>query len=917
MRSSTWKTILAFLPIALFPACGGGGGGGQSGPVQPDPSQSSFTADTSFGTLADGLSTVALEALLADRNGNALAGIPVEFRASGYGNQLVQPSVTDADGRAFGTLASTASEAKLVRAVARPGTADESEVGTLTTTFVEVLPDAYYVRQGGSDANTGASPLDAWQTIDFALTQVGAGDTLFVGAGTYPPFELTNVATAARPLRLRADREGRFTGDVGEVVVDAGGTQYGVLVNGAEYVSLEGFSIRGAQPAAAEASAGVLFAVALNEHVSIVDNSIYENERGVQVQAARGLVLENNRISRNDGDGIALGLTAGSAMIHNLVYANGGAGLALDGVSTDLVVALSTFYRNTGDQICERSSGSTGSLSDNVLSEGGADALALDPNTSLTPSHNMSWANTGQEVQLNPDPGAVVADPLFLDPAGEDGLLGGLGARDDDFRVEPGSPALDAGDRPANQLALTYGGPAATMVSRADDVRDGEAPDGATVNLGFHYPGPLDAFTSLEPGGTRLAYTLPGQATLRTALRAADQSWSASMRAQDLNSDVAWVVHRASQDGPEEFSATLADTGARTELRVRRWNGRRWSEDMQAPLVSNIDPANAGERGFDLELEDVSGDALLVYSNDDANPLFRTFSNGAWSQDAPVFPAALGTGSVLWVELVPRAGSDDVALVALDDDQNLTAAVWDGASWKHHALLATQVVALRKFQAFDAAWESLSGELLVAWGFSVFAEQAMISTLDPLSGTWTGGMHPSSEAIGAVVRLASDPTSDRIAAAFGEGDQDDDVSVSIWNGSGFENTAEVTLQGVFGQQSIDIAWIGDTGYAYALWRDQGQGGTLMSARFRDAWKIQPELAPAGVGACIQTEITDGPSGDASQVVLLDATGSLFGFDVTWNGDGLDWTLQNSGLPLATGMDMMRTTRTFSCDLRRP
>ena len=921
--------MLALTALLLVPACGGGGGGGKRGGGAPDPDAnlSSFTVDHVFGVVADGVSAVLLETILVDTAGVPMAGVEVEYRVSGLGNDLLQGSVTDATGRVAGTLSSTASEVKTVRAIVRPGTADELELGSRSVTFVEHLPSTYYVRSSGSDANAGDSPLAAWRTLSHALSVLAPGDTLFVGAGTYAPVTIGTVATEDAPLVIRADRTGAFTGDAGDVVIDAGGTDWGVRIDGAFFVRLRGFSIRGAQPLQSRRGGGVFFDTVLNEHVSIQDCDVYENERGVDVGVARGLVLENNRISRNDGDGVVLGLTAGCLFLHNLVYGNGGAGLALEDVSLDLTVALSTFYRNSGDHFSERSSGSTGTIAYNVLSEGGADALGFSASTQLQPTYNLSWANAGIEVQRSgPDPDSIVDDPLFSNPFGPDQVLGGVGAADDDFRFLQGSAAFDAGDSRADELFLAHGGPVSRLTNRLDGLRDGEAPDGDYLNLGFHYPAPLDPYASLEEGGARVAWVLPGQVTLRTSRRDAAGDYAAPVRAQDANTEVKWVVHAVSPRAPVEFTAVLSDTGTRTDLAVRRWSGRLWSEDVDAPIASAIRSGNSGERGFDLELEGLSGDALLVRSNDGANPVYRTFSRGSggsggrWSQDAPVFSPALGTGTVLWVELVRQPGTDRIALVTLDDAQNLTAAIWDGDAWTNQVLLATQVVETREFQAFDAAWETLSGELLVVWGFSIFAEQARFATLDPAApggGTWQFGLHPSSEAIGAQVELASDPTSDRIAAAFGEGDMDDDVTVAIWDGTTFVHTAEVALQGVFGQHSIDVGWVGETGHAFVLWRDQGQGGDFMTARFRDSWRIEAEKALPGVGACIQTEIRGVPGTNTAEVVLLDAAGSLFSCEVSWGGTWTDWRLRNGGLPIDSGLDMMRRTKSFAFDLRRP
>ena len=132
--------------LVLAGCSGGGGGGGSAPPV--DPVQSSFTASVLFGTPADGLSVVELTATVADVNGNPVPGALVQLDATGYGNVLVQPGVTDANGVAVGTLATTVAEKKTIDALVNPGP-DEVDLGFVTSEFVNLLANTYYVRESG------------------------------------------------------------------------------------------------------------------------------------------------------------------------------------------------------------------------------------------------------------------------------------------------------------------------------------------------------------------------------------------------------------------------------------------------------------------------------------------------------------------------------------------------------------------------------------------------------------------------------------------------------------------------------------------------------------------------------------------------------------------------------------------------
>ena len=60
------------------------------------------------------------------------------------------------------------------------------------------------------------------------------------------------------------------------------------------------------------------------------------------------------------------GLLQGTTVVVVLLL---GGGATLDAASSNLLVALNTFYGNTSDQVFERVVGSTGELVDNILSD--------------------------------------------------------------------------------------------------------------------------------------------------------------------------------------------------------------------------------------------------------------------------------------------------------------------------------------------------------------------------------------------------------------------------------------------------------------------------------------------------------------------------------------------------------------------
>jgi hypothetical protein len=64
----------------------------------------------------------------------------------------------------------------------------------------------YYVSPSGNNANVG-SLANPWQTLAFAASQLVAGDTLYLRAGTYLRLDDSHfaaVGTSGNPIRLQA-----------------------------------------------------------------------------------------------------------------------------------------------------------------------------------------------------------------------------------------------------------------------------------------------------------------------------------------------------------------------------------------------------------------------------------------------------------------------------------------------------------------------------------------------------------------------------------------------------------------------------------------------------------------------------------------------------------------------------------------
>ena len=226
------------------------------------------------------------------------------------------------------------------------------------------------------------------------------------------------------------------------------------------------------------------------------DNVVFDNIRGIQAFDATAI---NNRVYHNDLVGISgdfaarvegntvysngVGIWGNSftgRIANNLVYANANDGIWL-GSGTGGRVEGNTIYQDgTGDAV-QVGGGhpeffvttfpvSNAFFANNIfhVAQGYALNVAPDSGTGFTSDHNdYSLSGTGKLgrwedhdftsrtdwfFELGMDAHSIAVDPQFIDIDGPDNILGydtgtsidrGL---DDNFRVMPGSPTIDAGD---------------------------------------------------------------------------------------------------------------------------------------------------------------------------------------------------------------------------------------------------------------------------------------------------------------------------------------------------------------------------------------------------------------------------------------------------------------------------------------
>lgn len=456
--------------------------------------------------------------------------------------------------------------------------------------------------------------------------------------------------------------------------------------------------------------------------------------------------------------------------------------------------------------------------------------------------------------------------------------------------------------------ATIEGGETVEPPPDADAIKETATPDISQLDQASLDGQPAEVWARLVYGasgsGELIARTWKGQSV----------SWGTPEPIHDTDG-VMWVVNRFTPGtSPEEVLAVLSAGATRTTLDLLRLDGSTWNVDWSASQSAAVE--NAGMQSFDMESESVSGDLLVVFADNSQTPVFRTRKAGSWSAETSL-PLNAGTASqpdlnsgvVLWVELIARPGSDEMTLLYADDNHDLVALTWDGADWDPASakILETELKTnpfslLVNNRAFDGAYEAQSGDLLVAWGIndtllvhaSRQADSSSWST--PTSFSLVGGMLE-------LVQLAGQPGTNTIAAlCLDLGAGTERLGLAMWDGDQWIHAGEHDSQIIDvndnapGDVGGDVAWLGTTGTAVAIYPDE-QSGTLdwFTGTESGGWIQQSPIPVNGKGFTESVQLLSIPGEDRVLAVVSDHKSQIF--SLSFNGSL--WTATNGGFPVGT------------------
>ncbi len=366
----------------------------------------------------------------------------------------------------------------------------------------------------------------------------------------------------------------------------------------------------------------------------------------------------------------------------------------------------------------------------------------------------------------------------------------------------------------------------------------------------------------------------------------------------------AFMVDRAAPTRNEHMAGYVTTAGV---LYIFKWDGTSWIEvtNTAAPTGWGIGsrPTVGGNgvngRRFDIAYENTSGNAMVVYSTNVTTSggtklAYRTWNGttSTWSAATNITTARSNqVAAMTWVKLKanPTAGSNMIAVTAQDtgtatgNNSILTSLIWNGTSWGNepataHATNMTSTITTPAVQndAFDMAFESVTGDLVLVWTTSAANQYRTFAVGTSTWGTVTA-MQGTYRALPGQMTVAADPQSDQIMAIYNSGTA---VYGNIWNGTAWGTQATLTnfanneQTAAINKRSVTGEWLvaGGTSYGVALWGHATAGSIGYNYWNGTAWGTAANWA-AGTGAAANWIDTDVDQYGQDTLMLTISTGA--------------------------------------------
>lgn len=330
-----------------------------------------------------------------------------------------------------------------------------------------------------------------------------------------------------------------------------------------------------------------------------------------------------------------------------------------------------------------------------------------------------------------------------------------------------------------------------------------------------------------------MAYVTEGATSYPQYSRWTGSSWGAVASTSPTSGEIRHMALKAAPTRDELMLVTLGHTG-RVEAQV--YSGGGWGS---ATLLNVMNDANGSRdtqslyRGFDVEYESASGDAIVVTGDGSADPNYHVWDGDSWSLgnniDIPT------TGRPNWIEMaapLATTTNDALAMIVLDANTDVVGRRWTGSAWDAMGTTSAWDVtaALATEKAIDVAFETGTGDILFIWGDVTSTDQYYLTYSGGALSNITLLDNAQAGAVNNWMRLASNPTAganvNQILYASLDGGSD--LNTFMWSGSAWSavHTEHTAAAETNTSQAFDIAFETHSSNPDDAWLVYGDGNTV-------------------------------------------------------------------------------------------
>ena len=307
-----------------------------------------------------------------------------------------------------------------------------------------------------------------------------------------------------------------------------------------------------------------------------------------------------------------------------------------------------------------------------------------------------------------------------------------------------------------------------------------------------------------------------------------------------------------------------------------------------------------------MTAESLTGNVMVVYTNNSNNPSYRYFNGSSWSAEATVPTSSTLSGTSEWIVLKSKPGSNEITLAYADSNSDLATLRWDGTQWVSNSnKIITGRLRERNQQCFDIAYESLSGDLLVCYGYAD-SNGIRYTTFDNDTATWSGNsiyayLYDNSA---KEMNLASDPTTDSIAILLRS--NGGYLEGAVWGGEGMSDGERIDYiaydSSNNGDSQIDLSFVGTTGNVIGVYDDYNSVGVLNWVQWipGSGWSIKTDITIPTIQNIESVQMSSMTDRNEILVLNSDSSSSLYASLY----DGVTWTNLNNSDPIQSELSRL-------------